>query len=253
MGSENSKTQKISNNDVMENINKLFGSLSIPTTITETSLHMDDYSGGEYPTRQRYKEFEYQLGGELKKVRLNNKLQNFSNLMYGGDGDYDSDLEFDNDDNDDNDDNNDYIDDVRDDEIDEHDDMEHDDVEHEEDMIGGGLSETSKANMTEIRNMKTNALSPTSGENVQDGGADTLSSLSGFLTDKNTTSQVFNSEINKMRGGGAETSLSSLAGMTSMMSGGRKQSSEEINVMPFYSSTSGSDYYSEMQKENRYT
>lgn len=36
-------------------------------------------------------------------------------------------------------------------------------------------------------------------------------------------------------------------------SGGSNQTSEEINIMPFYSSTSGMEYYSNMQKEHRYT
>ena len=144
--------------------------------------------------------------------------------------------------------------------------IDEDGLVDEDGMIGGGLSETSRANMTEIRNMKTDVLSPTSADvsnkkvnplSQQDGGCDILSSLSGFLSGKSTTSQVFNEGmnkgVNKMQGGGAETSLSSLVGMTSVMNGGKKQSSEEINVMPFYSSTSGSEYYNEMQRENRYT
>ena len=244
MGLENSKTQKMSNNDIVENINKLFGSLSVPTEITE-SLNMENYSGGNmYPTRQRYKEFEYQLGGMMKQMQLNKNLHNLSTTMNGGAGEeYDSDLEdFDNTD-----------------ELIE--DNEIDNEIDEEVMMGGRLSETSRANMTEIKNMKTDVLSPTSAYvsnkkveplSQQDGG-DILSSLSGFLSGKSTTSQVFNDGVNKMHGGNAETSLSSLIGMTSVMNGGKKQSSEEINVMPFYSSTSGSEYYNEMQRENRYT
>jgi hypothetical protein len=262
MGLENSKTQKMSNDDIVGNINKLFGSLNIPSEISE-SLHMDNYSGGDmYPTRQRYKEFEYQLGGMMKQMQLNKNLHNLSNAMSGGAGeDYDSDLE-DFNDADEIVEEDGMVDNIADGFVEENG-MIDDDADG---MIGGGLSETSRANMTEIRNMKTDVLSPTSADvsnkkvnplSQQDGGCDILSSLSGFLSGKSTTSQVFNEGmnkgVNKMQGGGAETSLSSLVGMTSVMNGGKKQSSEEINVMPFYSSTSGSEYYNEMQRENRYT
>lgn len=99
----------------------------------------------------------------------------------------------------------------------------------------------------------------------------------GNLHNNNETSDMFMSEINKINNLSATSqpienvqqkpteqtislSLKTLSspiiqtgGCNCTMSGGKvKQTSEEINVMPFYSSTSV-EYYGNMQKEHRYT
>lgn len=76
------------------------------------------------------------------------------------------------------------------------------------------------------------------------------------------TSEIVSLSMAKTQDGGCQTcsqtagcvACSTTSAMkTSEMFGGKIQTSEEMNIMPFYSSTSGTEYYNNMQKAHRYT
>jgi hypothetical protein len=225
MGSENSTIQKKPNNDVIDNINKLFNLSNTHEDVDAmTSLHINDMSGGSvYPTRQRYKEYEIQLGGQLKQLEVLNTINNFSHMLSGGDEEFDSDLEFD--------------------------DTEH---EHDDELVGGnGMSATSANHMSEIQKIKTDQLSPTSHD--VNNLSDTLEQPSKVPETHDSASRIFDSEMAKLQSKPAQTGGETLSSLVGMEMFGGKQSSDEVNIMPIYSSASQSEYYNDMQKEHSFT
>lgn len=216
------KTSK-NNEGFIEGINQLFAPHK-PTHAVDsellTTLNLEQFSGGcVVPPKSRYLEFEQQLGGSMQnEQQLNNIAQFFS--YAGGKVQNDSDLE-----------------------EDDLSDLDMGDVDEEIKQDGGNLSATSNANMSELNAINVSQLSATSMQNggVQNGGsADHL------------TSELFGHMNAKQHGGNANVydSLSPLSQFT--MSGAGKKSSESINVMPLFSSTSGTEYYNDMQRANRY-
>jgi hypothetical protein len=170
------------------------------------------YAGDAKQTRYRYAEYETQYGGKMTNLENQYCMKNINSFL--------SQLgagkkpEYDSDD-----------------ELD----LEDDD----ENILEGGCeacetTATSEFFMSELQNI--NQLSATSNNLMQTGGkpksceASNVSSLSGFEMSLN---------------GGCPCS-------SNIISGGKKQISDELNIMPFFSSTSGSEYYTNMQKEHRY-
>lgn len=267
MGNNNSVQQNLSNDEIMANINKLFAPYQQTNTNYDT-IHSLDMSGGCVTCkRNRYSEFENQLGGELKNANneiMYNNLSKFAgqternnyseledldfdnNEQFGGDGEMTSDMFMS--------------------ELAHVGNLSATSFENNSQQNGGqsNLSATSNVLMSEIAHM--NNLSATSvGNNLQTGGCgcsiEKKLSEDKFIK-KHTPSQsttsaiesLTNMSLNKTPQTGGFSSCSTTSIMqTSEMFGGKIQTSEEMNIMPFYSSTSGTEYYSNMQKTHRYT
>lgn len=183
-----------------------------------TTLNLDQFSGGCItPPKNRYAEFEQQLGGSLKTAEQFNNITKFFSHVGGKDPNDDSDLMESDDDLSD---------------------LDMDDIEQD----GGNLSVTSTSNMAEVNAVDVSKLSATSmpNNNVQAGGCDHL------------TSELFG-HIEVGQSGGNAKLVDSQTSLSSLSMFGGKKSSESINVMPLFSSTSGTEYYNDMQRENRYT
>lgn len=205
MGGNNSVPQKLSDNEIMENINKLFGSQRANNDTTIQTLGIGDCLECE-PKRSRFIEFELQLGGELDKTRDKIRAHEFELFMnkIGGtrkDDDFDETL----------------------------------DMDETIDFQNGGKQDdvTSDNFMSELREI--GKLSATSVDNI-------------------------NTIPKEQQGGGALSATSPITYEQSQLSttsnalfGGNDRVDDVTNVMPFYSSTSGTEYYNNMQKEHRYT
>ena len=280
MGNNNSVQQNLSNDEIMSNINHLFSPYQQTDTRYDTihSLDMSNTNGGCVECkRNRYVEFENQLGGELRNADntiMFNKLAKFAVQSGGTNCSELDDLDL--------------------------------NLEDSNQQNGGqiNLSATSNALMSELAHV--DYLSATSvGNNLQAGGQISSAATSNmFASEIAKLGDLSATSIGNMTGGcGCEAQkqlsekqfiekhtpsetpssiIESLTGMTinpntqnggcpscvqtagcpacgatsviktSEMFGGKIQSSEEINIMPFYSSTSGSEYYSNMQKAHRY-
>jgi hypothetical protein len=132
---------------------------------------------------------------------------------------------------------------------------------------GGQINLTATSNMFASEIAKLGDLSATSIGNMTGGcGCGAVKQLAEKHIPSETPSSIIESltgmTINpSTQSGGCQTCVQT-AGCpacsatsvikTSEMFGGKIQTSEEINIMPFYSSTSGSEYYSNMQKAHRY-
>lgn len=312
MGNNNSVQQNLSNDEIMANINHLFSTYQQTDTRYDTihSLDMSNMNGGCVACkRNRYAEFENQLGGELRnadKAVMYNKLAKFAvqtggsdyselddldfenNVQLGGDGEKTSDMFMS--------------------ELAHVGNLSATSFENNSQQNGGqnNLTATSNALMSDL--VRVDNLSATSvGNNFQAGGQINNAATSNmFMSEIAQLGNLSATSFGNMTGGcgcGIEKQLSeerfikkhtspksppetttsvigSLTNMTldqnggcpscvqtggcsacsatsvmktSEMFGGKIQTSEEMNIMPFYSSTSGTEYYSNMQKAHRYT
>lgn len=237
MGSNNSvsdEKNKVTNESILENIKKLFSSVpsqSSTSTDALTTLNIDDFGGENIQApKGNYAEYEAQLGGKISEINKFNNINKVFSYIGGKIKD--------------NEDSDESLEGMDDSDLEEIEDVEEDNV-----LEGGNLSVTSNLNMAEINGINVGKLSPTSGApdlNGQQGGNKTVPPMDDHLT-----SELFGhgARQDAQHGGAKKQSdtdnLSSL-NMTS-------DKSENINVMPVYSSTSVSDYYNDMQRENRYT
>lgn len=256
MGNNNSIQQTPTNNEIMANINKLFSQHAqgnVPE-ITIHSLDMSDLHGGcngVKCTRNRFAPYEQQLGGMISSAHKQIALTNGVNVackfapLSGGNGDDYSDLEM-----------------------------------SDDEQQGGGLTATSNTFMSEIGKMTNLSVTSPSG---QTGG--NLATSNAFASEIANMGQLSVTSMANMNGGcGCDkppiavptmkttSILDSLTDMSvkqqggcgcgvpsatstvpsQLLGGGFKQTSEEMNIMPFYSSTSGTEYYNNMQKAHRY-
>lgn len=238
MGNKPSVQKQLTNDEIIANISKLFKSEpdDIPPMYTVETLNLNNpATGGDVKsTRNRYAPIQQQLGGQLKNIEKPSeviKIEKFINQMVGGDKQLDEELE----------------------EL---------DFEDEKPQTGGAdCDATSAMFMSEIRKM--NNLSATSYDEppkmnggccapAQYGGdkkcldsacerTSNLTSLSGL-------------DLSHMVGGcPCNTSISNTIGLAGGSAEKNKPSSENINIMPFFSSTSGTEYYNNIQREHRYT
>jgi hypothetical protein len=130
---------------------------------------------------------------------------------------------------------------------------------HENNSQTGGNFNTaiSDAFASELRHIGN--LSATSEENFAQAGGRGCNKASVPCANQETSSQLGSlSEMTKVgnsigQNGGCSACSSTSASIGGGLFGGKYQTSEEINIMPFYSSTSGTEYYSNMQKSHRYT
>lgn len=113
-------------------------------------------------------------------------------------------------------------------------DLEEDIVEEQQ---GGKYSETSNNFMSEI--LKLDVLSATSQDKCMLGGCGCETKKEEPKSTSPITTLSLNKFSDKVQTGGCPMCAN-------------KQSSEEINIIPFFSSTSGTEYYNAMQKEQRY-
>lgn len=227
MGNNNSVQKKLSNEEILMNINKLFGETSgeqFPQ-YTFNSIGMNNMEGGcIVPAKNRYASLEAQLGGELQNIQTLGMLNSFGRMLNqsGGDGiDVDSLSE-----------------------LEEDSDADLDDELLEggcPTCLAGGAEQTSEMFMSEV--MKMENISATSVDK-QTGGCGACDKKSESLSSLSLMKSL------NMEGGCPACNATQVI-RTIEMTGG-KPSSEEMNIMPFYSSTSGSEYYSSVQKEHRY-
>ena len=259
MGNNNSVQQKFSNDEIITNINKLFESYQHADVDTIQSLNMSTVGGCFKCDRNRYAEFETQLGGSLRNAENIIKFDNlakFANLS-GGSTEQLEELDFDN------------------------------------NFVGGNYDAlaTSTAFMSELAN--NGVLSATSNAVIPEAKTNTTSNM--FMSDLANVNNLSATSPVVMNGGCGcdlekklaeeqfvqkhtspkQPSTSILDSLTDMANivpsqnggcsactsslklnslvGGTLQTSEEMNIMPFYSSTSGTEYYGNMQKSHRYT
>lgn len=311
MGNNNSVQQNLSNDEIMANINHLFAPYQQTETSYDTihSLDMNNMSGGCVTCkRNRYAEFENQLGGELinaNKEIMYNKLAKFAPQSGGNNYSELDELDFDNNDQLGGD--GEITSDMFKSELAHVGNLSATSFENNSQQNGGqiNLTATSNALMSELA--RVDNLSATSvGNNFQAGGQinntatsnmfmseiaqlGNLSATSnGLMTggcgcgiEKKLSEEQFirkhtspksetsvvdsltNMTLDKtvqdggcpscVQTGGCPSCSATSVMKTSEMFGGKIQTSEEMNIMPFYSSTSGTEYYSNMQKAHRYT
>jgi hypothetical protein len=233
MGSSQSVPEQITNDEIFKNINKLFQSKcdNSDDCVTYNTLGLNNIYGGDAcQTRYRYAEYEAQVGGRLANLDDKCGIQNVNSFLgqIGGKGKID-------------------IGDDSDDELD----MDEDDIEDDDEFVldGGNCAacnSTSAMFMSELQNITqlsaTSVVPQTGGKPACDTS---MNSLSGFeLTQTAGCPCSSASVVGNKQNGGCPCSAAAV--------GGKKQTSEELNIMPFFSSTSGSEYYNHMQKNHRY-
>lgn len=251
MGSNNSVPRKYSNEEILANINKLFNQFNEkkhePLTIHSLSLEKMD-NENVVPRQSRYVEFEKQLGGAICEAQATKLLA----LAGGSCEPKNCKCKCQNGGNDDEDGN------ISESSLN----MDMDEDMEENNVLEGGCAAcgdtTSDMFMSEI--LKMNNVSSTS-HSPQYGGCGCDDKVIPAI--KNTIMEPDNSVSSlsltfnttpvspKVQKGGCPACTMK----TSELVGGafNKQSSEGMNIMPFYSSTSGTEYYSNMQREHRYT
>lgn len=205
MGNSYSAENDQSNDELMKGIDRLFAHKNNMISDTINTLDISNLEGGcTVCSRNRYEEYEQQLGGMQNK---------FKQIMKYNSTEVDHEVE-----------------------------------KRLQNMHGGGDDVTSELFADEIEGLKH--LSTTSNNYMaQNGGRDNIdtnisSSLSGM------------SKEDFIQGGGMlDSSSYETTGSLGMsnLSNVIYNSNQEINVMPYYSSTSGAEYYNEMQRQHRYT
>jgi len=129
-------------------------------------------------------------------------------------------------------------------------------------------SNTSSANMSVIRQLGGNCSSTSNtycsetSPPQQLGGCDACGTSNIKSNMKSNTSTANVSELKKQLGGDCSTTsdlkcvgLSTTSGSSRLLSQfmvGGANSSEEMNIMPFYTSMSGTEYYNNVKKDQRY-
>lgn len=270
MGNNNSTQNEPTRDEIVDNLKRMFPASDGYTVEFETVQSLDmDHVGGECTScsRNRYTQFEKQLGGDVvnleranigktittlfppKKVAVTEKtdaLDGMTDSIIGGSCDMTSSA---------------FIDDIA-----RVGDLSATSFEHSFAQLGAAnisddKQRTSSAHMSEIG--KINVESPTS---IVDYTEKPLGAGCGECGGDN---EIAEKQVLRKKDANILTSiLSSLSDIASQSGGcaacgaGRESqkpampdrtSSDEMNVMPFYSSTSGTEYYNNMQRMNRFT